>query len=336
MFEDRIKVKVSAGKGGNGIVAWRRLKYIPKGGPWGGNGGIGGDVIVKVDPNEFSLESLRHSRFLRAENGRDGGPNLRRGRGGKNLVVKVPPGTLVIDSETREVLHDLTEEGQECLLTKGGVGGRGNASFKSATNRAPVKCTLGLPGEERNIELELKLIADVGLVGWPNAGKSTLISRLTSTKVKIAAYPFTTLRPNLGFVEFDDYSRVLIADIPGIIEGASDNRGLGIEFLRHIERTKVLIYVIDLASVDDRDPIEDFKILLSEVNSYCTDEIKKPSFVLLNKIDLLGDTSEEDAFRAAFPDLSDITYTVSCLEDLGISPFRKALKELVQRDGKRF
>ncbi len=285
MFVDRVVIQFSAGKGGNGVVAWRREKYIPKGGPCGGNGGKGGSIILKADPQISSLDWFRHRRLIKAENGGDGGGNCRQGRNGKDLILKVPCGTLVKNAETGDVLYDLTQEGEEWTLCKGGRGGRGNDSFKTPTNRAPNQYTEGTFGEVKQIELELKLIADVGLVGFPNAGKSTLISSLAGLRVKVAAYPFTTLQPNLGFIELSDYKRIYIADIPGIIEGASQNRGLGLEFLRHIERTKLLIYILDASGIDGRTPSHDFRILREEMEAYNPELLKRPYLVALNKID---------------------------------------------------
>ena len=254
MFIDRVTIELAAGKGGNGVVAWRREKYIPKGGPCGGNGGKGGSIILQADTQVFSLDWFRNRRILKAENGQAGGSNNRQGKNGKDLVLKVPCGTLVKDMTTGEILHDFTADKEEFVLCRGGKGGKGNDCFKSPTNQAPNYCTEGTEGGQVKVELELKLIADVGLVGFPNAGKSTLISALADVKVKIAPYPFTTLQPNLGFIQCEDYSRIYIADIPGIIEGAHQNRGLGFEFLRHIERTRLLLFVLDASGIDGRNP----------------------------------------------------------------------------------
>lgn len=285
MFVDRITVQFLAGKGGNGAVAWRREKYIPKGGPTGGNGGKGGCIILEADAQIYSLDWFRRRHLIKAENGAIGGPNCMQGRSGVDLIIKIPCGTLVKDQSTGEILHDFTESGEQWTLCTGGKGGRGNDSFKTPTNRAPSKYTEGTLGEERSVELELKLIADVGLVGFPNAGKSTLISSLAGLRVKIAAYPFTTLQPNLGFVELEDYTRIYIADIPGIIEGASENRGLGLEFLRHVERTKLLVYVLDSSGIDGRTPTNDLRVLREEIGAYNPELLERPYVVALNKID---------------------------------------------------
>jgi len=285
MFIDRVTVQFSAGKGGNGVVAWRREKYIPKGGPAGGNGGKGGSVLLESSAQISSLDWFRHRRLIKADNGGDGGGNCRQGRNGKDLILKVPCGTLVKNAVDGTVLHDFTEEGEQWTLCRGGRGGRGNDSFKTPTNRAPNQCTAGTPGEMQQIELELKLIADVGLVGFPNAGKSTLISSLAGMRVKVAAYPFTTLQPNIGYIELENYQRIYIADIPGIIEGASGNRGLGLEFLRHIERTKLLIFVLDASGIDGRTPSHDFRVLRQEMGAYHPELLERPFLVALNKID---------------------------------------------------
>lgn len=285
MFVDRVTVQFTAGKGGNGVVAWRREKYIPKGGPAGGNGGRGGSIVLEASAQVSSLDWFRHRRLMKAENGGDGGGNCRQGRNGKDLVLKVPCGTLVKNEAEGTVLHDFTQDGELWILCRGGRGGRGNDSFKTPTNRAPNQYTEGTPGEVLQIELELKLIADVGLVGFPNAGKSTLISSLAGLRVKIAAYPFTTLQPNLGFIELENYQRIYIADIPGIIEGASQNRGLGLEFLRHIERTQLLIYILDASGIDGRTPSHDFRILREEMAAYNPELLERPYLVALNKMD---------------------------------------------------
>jgi len=285
MFTDRATLQLQAGKGGNGAVCWRREKYIPKGGPSGGNGGRGGSVYLKADAQYFTLDWYRNRKHLSAENGRGGGPNKRQGRRGKDLILKVPCGTLVKNAETGELIADLTRDGDKILLCEGGKGGRGNDSFKTPTNRAPNYATPGKPGQALKIELELKLIADVGLVGFPNAGKSTLMQALTRVKAKAAAYPFTTLRPNIGFFISSDSQRILIADIPGIIEGASQNRGLGIEFLRHIERTKLLIFLLDASGIDGRNPYDDYRVLIDEIREYDPRILEKPKLVVLNKID---------------------------------------------------
>lgn len=285
MFTDKVVVELFAGSGGNGIVAWRREKFIPKGGPNGGNGGKGGSVIIQADVQIPSLDWYRNRRLLKATSGGCGSANNKQGKQGQDLILKVPCGTLLKDAATGEVMMDFTEDKQQLIICKGGKGGLGNDFFKTSTNRAPNFCTPGKPGEEKKVELELKLIADVGLVGFPNAGKSTFISTVADLDVKTAAYPFTTLKPNLGFVDLQDQTRIFIADIPGIIEGAHYNKGLGFEFLRHIERTKLLLFVIDASGIDGRRPIDDFAVLLNELEKYNPELLKKPYFVVLNKVD---------------------------------------------------
>lgn len=332
MFVDRVVIDLSAGKGGNGIIAWRREKYIPKGGPCGGNGGKGGSLVLQADAQVYSLEWFRNRRILKAENGRQGGPNCQQGRNGKDLILKVPCGTLVKDSVTGEVLHDFTKDGDQWIICKGGRGGRGNDSFKSPTNRAPNIRTEGTEGESCTVELELKLIADVGLVGFPNAGKSTLISELASVQVKIAPYPFTTLRPNLGFIQFEDLSRVFIADIPGIIEGAHRNRGLGFEFLRHIERTKLLLFILDASGIDGRDPSSDFEVLRNEIGTYNPEMLERPYLVVLNKIDTEESAQHIKDFRKKkFVDKSKI-FEISAMQGDGLPELLQAIREQVKKE----
>ena len=324
MFVDCVTLKLSAGKGGNGIVAWKRAKYIPKGGPGGGDGGDGGHVYVEASKDVLSLDAFAHKRHIKAESGRDGGSNCKTGRRGKNLTLPVPIGTLIKDSDTREVLHDLTEDGQKILLLSGGRGGRGNDFFKTPTNRTPRKCTPGKAGEEFSCELELKLIADIGLIGMPNAGKSTLLTALTSTPVKIGAYPFTTLTPNLSFITTPEKKRLYIADIPGIIEGAHRNRGRGFAFLRHIERTHVLVIVLDGTRNEVQDPVRDYKILLDEMQRYNPHLLEKPTIIALNKSDLeefLG--VKAFAKEAKLPAKS--VFPISAMEGVGISRLKEAL-----------
>lgn len=330
MFVDRIVLDFIAGKGGNGVVSWRREKFIPKGGPNGGNGGKGGSIYLVADAQIFSLDDFRNKRIIKAENGVQGGANLCQGRNGKDLYVKVPCGTLVKD-ESGEIIADLTKDKETFLLCKGGKGGRGNESFKTPTNRAPNYCTPGKEGEVKSVELELKLIADVGLIGFPNAGKSTLISALTHIKVKIAAYPFTTLRPNLGFFTLDDYSRVFIADIPGIIEGAHLDRGLGLEFLKHIERTLLLIFVLDASGIDGRNPLDDWKTLRKEIKSYNKEILEKPFLVVLNKIDDPQAEENIKAFKKGFKEKKSLLYQISAKEGEGLPDLLQAIGQEVQK-----
>lgn len=332
-FTDRVVIQLAAGKGGNGVVAWRREKFVPKGGPCGGNGGKGGSVILQADSQVYSLEAYRNRRILKAGNGMSGASNNRQGRNGEDLVIKVPCGTLIKDANTQEVLHDLVEDKQRVILCKGGRGGKGNSCFATPTNRAPNIWTPGLAGEAATVELELKLIADVGLVGYPNAGKSTLISQIADVRVKIAPYPFTTLQPNLGFIQREDYTRVFIADIPGIIEGAHRNRGLGFEFLRHIERTKLLIFMLDASGIDGRNPIDDFNVLRAELLAYNSEMLHRPYLVVLNKMDAEESADNVRAFRDQFanePFIKDSKlFEVSAARGDGLEALEEAIKQNV-------
>lgn len=319
MFIDRVLLELRAGKGGNGVVAWRREKFIPKGGPCGGNGGKGGDVILEASTQVPSLDWYRNRRLLHADNGQQGGANHCAGKNGKELRLIVPCGTLVRNVDTAEVLADLTEDRQVWVACKGGKGGRGNDSFKSATNRAPNTCTPGKEGELLRVELELKLIADVGLVGFPNAGKSTLIEAVSQTRVKIAAYPFTTMHPNLGHIQTEDHRPILMADIPGIIEGAHQNRGLGFEFLRHIERTKLLLFILDASGIDGRDPSFDYSVLQAELKAYNPTLLQRPSLVVLNKIDAPESQEHVANFIKKFSHLKQRLFQISAFTGQGLA-----------------
>lgn len=325
MFVDRVLVQFIAGKGGNGVVAWRREKYIPKGGPAGGNGGKGGSVILEADAQIASLDWFRHRRVIKAENGGDGGGNCRQGKTGKNLILKIPCGTLIKEAKTGAILHDFTQDKEQWTLCKGGRGGRGNDSFKTPTNRAPNNWTAGTLGEIKEVELELKLIADVGLVGFPNAGKSTLISSLAGLHVKVAPYPFTTLQPNLGFIELENYQRIFIADIPGIIEGASRDRGLGFEFLRHIERTKLLIFILDASGIDGRNPTDDFRVLRDEIGIYNPALLERPYLVALNKIDTEESQEHIHHFCQTYHFPPGVLYKISAAYGEGLSKLVEAI-----------
>lgn len=318
------------------MVAWRREKFIPKGGPVGGNGGHGGSIVLRTDTHVLSLESFRNQRLIAAENGHCGGGNLQQGRNGKTLFLTLPVGTLVKDANTQEILFDFTEEGQEWSVCQGGRGGKGNHCFKSPTHQAPNIATPGSSGEEREVELELKLIADVGLVGIPNAGKSTLLSQITHVPVKIGAYPFTTLYPNLSYVQFDDYSRVLVADIPGLIKDAHKNRGLGISFLKHIERSSVLIYVIDISGIEGREPIDDFLTLEQELRAYNPDLLKKPFLVALNKMDADNASEQLNSFKDRYPHAKSSLFPISASQNQGLESLIDAARAIVQINGKRF
>jgi GTP-binding protein len=311
MFVDRVILQCAAGKGGNGVIAWRREKYIPKGGPCGGNGGKGGSIALQADENVASLEWFANHRIIKAQNGAQGAGGCKQGKNGEDLLLKVPCGTLVRNANTKEVLFDLTKNGQTELLCRGGKGGKGNFSFRSSTNRAPNIATPGQEGEACEVELELKLIADVGLVGFPNAGKSTLISTLANRDVAIAAYPFTTLQPNIGIIRYPDDAKLVIADIPGIIEGAHKNRGLGHEFLRHIERTRILLFVLDASGFEGRSPVDDFTVLRRELEFYDPHLLERPFFVVLNKCDMEGSDSICELFLQEFPKLAWCSFCIS-------------------------
>jgi GTP-binding protein len=287
-FVDEAKFFVKAGDGGNGCVSFRREKYVPKGGPNGGDGGKGGDVFLVADPNLRSLIDFRYHSHFKAEPGVSGVGSDRHGRGGKDCVLRVPLGSVIKDAETGTVLVDLTEPEQVYCAAEGGKGGLGNARFATSTNRAPRKATLGRPGEERWLRIELKLLADVGLIGLPNAGKSTLLSKLSAANPKIAPYPFTTLEPQLGVMHIKFSDPCIIADIPGLIEGAHEGVGLGHQFLRHIERTSILLHLIDVSSPDEQ-PLHDYQVLASELAAYNEELLGRKRLIVLNKIDLVDE-----------------------------------------------
>lgn len=328
MFVDTVELQLSAGKGGNGVIAWRREKYIPKGGPAGGDGGNGASIILEADPQIHSLENLRNRRIIKAENGMPGGANNRTGKNGQDRIIKIPMGTLLKDLKTGEILCDFTSQGQQWKVCKGGKGGKGNNRFKTATHQAPFICTEGTPGESREIQLELKLIADIGLVGMPNAGKSTLISKLAYIEVKIAPYPFTTLRPNLGILQCENGEKLLIADIPGLIEKASEDKGLGISFLRHVERTSVLIFMMELAPFQERDPFEEFMMLRRELEAYNPQLLEKPFLVALNKIDMEEAQEIADSFKERYPFDPSTLFEISAKEEIHLDRLSQAIQKL--------
>jgi GTPase len=282
MFIDEVEIQVKSGKGGDGMMHFRREKFIPLGGPDGGDGGKGGDVILEVKSTLNTLSSFRQNQKFKAEDGVKGGPSQMSGRYGNDLILYVPPGTVIFDADTGELIGDLTQPGQQLNILKGGRGGRGNQHFATSRNQVPRTAEKGEPAQEKRIKLELKLIADIGLIGVPNAGKSTLLSVLTNAKPKIAPYPFTTLEPNLGVASIDDNTTVVLADIPGLIEGASQGAGLGHDFLRHVQRTRVLIHILDGLS---EDPVADYSQINSELSLFDPNLAKKPQLVALNKID---------------------------------------------------
>ncbi len=293
LFVDQVEIFAIAGDGGNGCMSFRREKFIPKGGPDGGDGGHGGSVFIRADDSHTTLQHLAGRHHWRAERGGNGMGKQRHGANGKDVVIPVPPGTIIHDAEHQLILKDLTGADQQVCVARGGEGGRGNTRFKSATHQAPREWEPGEPGEQRHLRLELKLMADAGLVGKPNAGKSTLLSRLSAARPKIAAYPFTTLSPSLGIVELSGWRRFVMADIPGLIEGAHSGAGLGDEFLKHIERTGLLVHVVDVAPVDG-DPVADYLAIRRELEEYSPKLADKPEIVVANKMDLTG---AEDALE---------------------------------------
>lgn len=298
MFIDRVKIRVTAGDGGNGVTAFRREKFVAKGGPSGGDGGRGGDVWLEAGEGYNTLLHLRYNPEHHAQRGRHGEGSQKSGKDGEDVTVMVPVGTQVFDAETGDLLFDFTENGQRFLAAEGGRGGFGNTHFKSSTNQAPRYHQDGGEGEYRELQLELKLIADVGLLGFPNAGKSTLISVISAAKPKIADYPFTTLEPNLGVVNVSDYKTFVVADIPGLIEGASEGAGLGDRFLRHVERTKLLLHLVDVSSASGRDPVEDYETINRELAKYDEDLAQRPQVVVATKMDALDDPERLEKLRA--------------------------------------
>ena len=298
MFIDRAKIRIKAGDGGNGVTAFRREKFVPRGGPSGGDGGNGGDVWLEADEGLNTLLHLRYNPEHKAERGRHGEGSNRHGKDGADETVKVPVGTQVFDAESGDLLFDFTETGQRFRAAKGGKGGWGNQHFATPTRRAPKFHYTGRPGEEKELQLELKLIADVGLVGFPNAGKSTLISVISAAKPKIADYPFTTLEPNLGVVDLGDFKTFVVADIPGLIEGASEGAGLGDRFLRHVERTKLILHLVDVSSISGRNPVEDYEIINRELANYNEDLAARPQAVVATKLDALDEPERLESLRA--------------------------------------
>lgn len=296
-FADYAKMYLKAGDGGDGAVHFRREKFVPAGGPDGGDGGKGGSIILKGNPQLNTILDLRYKKFLKAESGRPGAKQNMTGKSGEDLILEVPLGTVAYEFETRRLLGEITEKGQELVVAKGGDGGLGNSHFKSSTNQTPRHSRPGNPGEEIVVEIELKLMADVGLVGFPNAGKSTLLSTLSSAKPKIADYPFTTLEPNLGVVVLPDHRSFVMADIPGIIENAHEGKGLGIQFLRHIERNSVLLFVISCMS----DIQEEYRVLCHELESYRKDLLDKPRVVAISQMDLMPDFKLDQEFKTDVP-----------------------------------
>ena len=329
MFIDEVKIYVKAGDGGNGCMAFRREKYVPHGGPSGGDGGRGGDVYLVSTPHQNTLLHFRFNPEHKAERGRHGEGSNRTGHEGQSIELQTPVGTVVYDAETGEKLHDFTTAGERFLLAKGGRGGRGNARFATSTHQAPTEHEPGHPGEERRLRLELKLLADVGLVGFPNAGKSTLISRLSAARPKIADYPFTTLEPQLGVVQFDDFRSLVIADIPGLIEGAHLGHGLGVQFLRHIERTRLLAHLVDVSADTGREPAHDFEVILQELAAFSEDLANKPMLLVATKIDVAQDADRVESLRALAAERGLPFLAISSVTGEGLEQLRYAMAERV-------
>jgi GTP-binding protein len=330
VFVDQARIYVKGGDGGNGVVAYRREKFVPLGGPAGGDGGHGGDVVLVVDEGLRTLIDFRYQRHFKADRGENGRNKNRHGESAKDLVIKVPPGTVVYDDDTGEFLGDLVHHGQRLRVARGGRGGRGNTRFATPGNPAPDLAEKGEPGEERWLRLELKVLADVGLVGYPSVGKSTLLSVVSAARPKIGDYHFTTLTPELGLVRVDDGRSFVMADLPGLIEGAHEGRGLGHEFLRHIERTRVLVHVIDMAAVEGRDPIADFQVINEQLRAYDPGLAKRPQLVAANKMDLPEAADNLRAFQAAYPDQP--VYPISGATREGIDALLRAIADVLDKE----
>lgn len=329
MFVDELKIWVKGGDGGRGCLSFHREKFVPKGGPDGGDGGRGGHVILRVDPQLSTLIDLRYRWKYQAQRGQHGQGNNKHGKNAADVIIRVPPGTLVKEDGTNTLLADLSVPGQEFIGAAGGRGGRGNARFKSATNQTPRYVEDGKPGEERYLQLELKLLADVGLIGFPNVGKSTFISRVSAARPKIAAYPFTTLTPNLGVVQASNFRSFVLVDIPGLIEGASSGVGLGIQFLRHIERTKIFVHLLDLSPETGRDPIEDYHTLNAELEQYDANLCQRPQIIVANKIDVLQDRQPLETLLAFCTQRNLTCFPISAVTGEGVQEVIAHITRLV-------
>jgi GTP-binding protein len=329
VFIDEVRIQVKAGDGGNGCMAFRREKYVPRGGPSGGEGGRGGDVTLVADPHANTLLKYRYNPEHKAERGRHGEGSNCTGAEGRSIELEVPVGTVVYDEATGERLVDFTEPGQRFLVAHGGRGGKGNARYATSTHQAPTEHQPGFPGEEKRLRMELKLLADVGLVGFPNAGKSTLISRISAARPKIAAYPFTTLEPNLGVVQVGDFRSFVVADIPGLIAGAHLGHGLGIQFLRHIERTRLLVHLVDVSDSSGRNPVEDFETVMQELKSFSEELVAKPMLVVASKMDAAQDLERVDGLRRLAEERGLPFFEISSATGLGIEKLKFAMAERV-------
>lgn len=329
MFVDHVKVYVKGGDGGNGMVAFRREKYVPNGGPAGGDGGVGGDVVFIVDEGLRTLMDFRYKRHFKADRGEHGMSKNQHGKGAEDLLVKVPPGTVVIDEESGNIIADLVEHGQKAVIARGGRGGKGNSRFATPQNPAPELAEKGEPGQERNVILELKVLADVGLVGFPSVGKSTLLSVVSAAKPKIAEYHFTTIVPNLGMVETEDGRSFVMADLPGLIEGAHSGVGLGHQFLRHIERTRVIVHVIDMSGLEGRDPYEDYVTINEELKQYNLRLTERPQLIVANKMDMPDSEENLKEFIKKIPEDVKI-YPISAIARQGLNELLFAVADLLE------
>ncbi len=334
MFIDQVSITVQAGNGGDGCSSFRREKYIPLGGPDGGDGGKGGDVVLEADPNLSTLIDLRYQKIYQAEHGKPGRGQQMTGKSGKPLLIRLPPGTLVKDMDSGELLIDLNKPNQKFIAAKGGNGGRGNLRFQSSTQRAPRKFEPGWPGKTRSLFLELKLLADVGIIGFPNAGKSTLISKISNARPKIADYPFTTLVPNLGVVRLEEGESFVAADIPGVIEGAHTGKGLGHQFLKHIERTRLLLHLIDFSDPDGEAIISRFHMLQSELERFSLALAQKSQILVATKIDDPQAQNNIIALQASMTELNPEFFSISSLTGEGIQPLLWKIKECLAREEK--
>ncbi len=330
-FVDEVRIEVHAGRGGNGCVSFRREKYVPRGGPDGGDGGKGGDVILEATERKQTLLDFRYKRSYRAQRGRHGQGKDKHGRSGEDLVLLVPVGTLVKDAHTGEILVDLNKPGMRWTAARGGLGGRGNARFVTSTRQAPRIAEEGKEGESRELILELKLLADVGLVGFPNAGKSTLIAAVSAARPKIADYPFTTLVPNLGVVAYGEAPPFVMADIPGLIEGAHQGAGLGIRFLRHIERTRILVHVVDAVAVPPANPLEPYRVIEKELAQYSEKLMRKPRLVALNKMDLIADPEDRQQLLEVYRTLGHPTVAISALTRQGLDGLLQTVVHVLEQ-----
>lgn len=327
MFVDEVEIRVEAGNGGDGCTAFRREKFVPLGGPYGGNGGHGSDIIFKVDEGLHTLLDLRYQKLIKGKKGENGRGKNQHGKGAEPVVIKVPMGTVVTDLDTGLILADLSKAGQEEVIAKGGRGGRGNTAFKTQTNTAPDYSENGEEGEKKNLKVEVKMLADVGLVGLPSVGKSTIISMVSRSKPKIAAYHFTTLKPNLGVVKASDGRSFVMADLPGLIEGASKGEGLGDKFLKHIERTKVIAHVIDMSASEGRDPYDDYILINKELEAFNEKLIKKPKIIIANKMDLEQSKENLEKFKKQVGDVE--IFEVSAATNTGLQKVVDRLADLV-------